>query len=212
MKHKILLSLLFLLAGTFIAEAEKYQIKRLNTPTINIDGKDLKIGDWFEEDAVINWSADNQAMRVLSENNNVFTLTAKRYREANMQNFKDYVLYSKPLATRAAARFSIVDELKERMETRLVLFDEVDIDVNDLDLPKDMSFIVESTEGSLPNGSVTIHPENGNLIIKRDDVITSSINEPVIIELKVGYITDNDELKNITENMELVVLPQKIKE
>ena len=64
------------------ASAMKYQIKVLNTPTITIDNKAAKVGDWFDDQSVIVWSRDNQAMRVISEDNKVYTLSAKLYKES----------------------------------------------------------------------------------------------------------------------------------
>lgn len=58
------------------ADAETYRIKKLNTPTINIDGKPLKIGDSFSDGATIEWSTPRQAMRVLSSKNDVITINA----------------------------------------------------------------------------------------------------------------------------------------
>ena len=56
----------FLLTALTVS-AMKYQIKVLNTPTITIDNKAAKVGDWFDDQSVIVWSRDNQAMRVVSE-------------------------------------------------------------------------------------------------------------------------------------------------
>ncbi len=56
--------------------AETYTIKKLNTPTIRINGTDMKVGDKFTDGAVVQWSSGTQAMRVLSDKNDVLDLRA----------------------------------------------------------------------------------------------------------------------------------------
>ena len=67
--------------------AMNYQIKVLNTPTITINGKELKVGDRFDDQAIITWSKESQAMRVLSDDNRVYTLSAKLCKEIKAKKF-----------------------------------------------------------------------------------------------------------------------------
>ena len=53
--------------------AETYVIKKLNTPTICINGQEMKVGDSFSDGAVVQWRSGSQAMRVLSGSNEVLS-------------------------------------------------------------------------------------------------------------------------------------------
>lgn len=56
--------------------AETYIIKKLNTPTIRINDKDLGVGDKFTDGSVIYWASGSQAMRVMSSHNEPINLRA----------------------------------------------------------------------------------------------------------------------------------------
>lgn len=56
--------------------AETYTIKKINTPTIRINDKDMKVGDKFTDGSVVYWSSGSQAMRVLNSHNEPINLRA----------------------------------------------------------------------------------------------------------------------------------------
>ena len=122
------------------ASAMKYQIKVLNTPTITIDNKVAKVGDWFDDQSVIVWSRDNQAMRVVSEDNKVYTLSAKLYKESKSKKFSDFIIYTKPLAARGTNDDSLIAKLQERFDQDFVMLDEIVIDLSDIELPENCYF------------------------------------------------------------------------
>ena len=74
---KRILIMTLLLAVVQAVSATTFVIKVLNTPSITINGKELKVGDRFDENAVISWKSESQAMKVLSEDNNVYVFTPK---------------------------------------------------------------------------------------------------------------------------------------
>lgn len=120
--------------------AKKYQIKVLNTPTITIDKKEAKVGDWFDDQSVIVWSKDNQAMRVVSEDNKVYTISGRLYKEANAKKFTDFILYTKPLASRGVNDPDLIEQLAERFDNHFVMLDEIVIDLSDIELPEECYF------------------------------------------------------------------------
>ncbi len=76
MKHFSAAAILCIAAANFIATAESYTIKKLNTPTVRINNTDMKVGDTFHDGAVIEWSSPHQAMRVLTGSNEPITIKA----------------------------------------------------------------------------------------------------------------------------------------
>lgn len=132
--------------STLNCAAKKYQIKVLNTPSITIDKKEAKVGDWFDDQSVIVWSKDNQAMRVVSEDNKVYTLSAKLYKESKSKTFADFIVYTKPLAARGTNNLDLIEQLTERFDQDFIMLDEIVIDLSDVALPNDAVFRLYSSE------------------------------------------------------------------
>lgn len=181
--------------------AKKYQIKVLNTPTITIDKKEAKVGDWFGDQSVIVWSKDNQAMRVVSEDNKVYTLSAKLYKEANAKKFSDFILYTKPLASRGANSMDLIEHLAERFAQDFIMLDEIVIDLNGIDLPSECSFKFHGTNNDL---KLSLTPLNGNLIIDRSQLISSG-TESTIYSFLVYFGSATDNFKPI-ESIDISII------
>lgn len=148
MKALKLTIILSCLITAFTCSAAKYQIKVLNTPTITIDNREAKVGDWFNDQSVIVWSRDNQAMRVVSDENKVYTLSAKLYKEAKAKKFSDFILYTKPLAARGTKDLDLIEQLGERFDQDFIMLDEIVIDLSDIELQDNASFRLYLSEVS----------------------------------------------------------------
>lgn len=196
--------LLILLSIAILGNAMKYQIKCLNTPTITINQQPLKVGDWFNEDAVINWDNDSQAMRVLGEDNKVYTLSAKRYRESKSKKFSDFIALTKPMASRGLT--SLTEDLQDIFENQYEILDEIHIDLSEIEgLPDDITFLISSDENL--SEPLSLKPENGMLIIKRQDLKDISPSEGSSISLIVKFtLTDSGEEIFVTNWFELWLL------
>ncbi len=59
--------ILFLIVGIFISLSTyaDYRIVFLNTPTIKINGKSLKVNDVFHPSASVEWTSPKQAMKIV---------------------------------------------------------------------------------------------------------------------------------------------------
>ena len=87
--------------------AETYVIKKLNTPTICINGQEMKVGDSFSDGAVVQWRSGSQAMRVLSGSNEVLSIRAAgNTKPARMRTL---VASQSKLSTRALACTSLAE-------------------------------------------------------------------------------------------------------
>lgn len=151
------------------ASAMKYQIKVLNTPTVTIDNKAAKVGDWFDDQSVIVWSRDNQAMRVISEDNKVYTLSAKLYKESKSKKFSDFIIYTKPLAARGTNDHDLIEQLAERFDNSFVMLDEIVIDLSGIELIEDtyIEIYFEPRNQSLKK---IISPSNPQISISRSEI------------------------------------------
>lgn len=154
---------------TVTASATKYQIKVLNTPTITIDNKEVKVGDWFDDQSVIVWSKDNQAMRVVSEDNKVYTLSAKLYKESESKKFSDFIIYTKPLAARGTNDHDLIEQLAERFDNTFVMLDEIVIDLSGIELIED-TYIEMHFEPRNQSLKKIISPSNPQISISRSEI------------------------------------------
>lgn len=113
----------------------RYQIKLLNTPTITINGEKAKVGDWFDDKAVITWDNEKQAMKVLSEDNHIYTLSAKTYKNTKANTFLDYIVAVKPMIARGSS--SLKERFEELQYGGCVLMDSLYLDLSDTDLSEE---------------------------------------------------------------------------
>lgn len=183
--------------------AMNYQIKYLNTPTITINQKQLKKGDWFNDNAVINWEKDNQAMRVLSKDNKVYTLSAKKYRESEFKKFSDFIATTKPLAARKVP--ILVKDLQDIFEMEYELLDVLHIDLSEVKgLPDGITFLFTSDDDLTE--PLSLRPENSILIINRESLdVESSENDTRHFTVKF-LLPDSEEECLITPSFELTLL------
>lgn len=191
--------------SALICSAKKYQIKVLNTPSITIDKKEAKIGDWFDDESVIVWSKDNQAMRVVSEDNKVYTLSAKRYKEAKAKNFSDFILYTKPLASRGTNDLALIEQLAERFEQDFIMLDEIVIDLSDISVSKNDYFILERNYNN--RKQIIVYPKKHNILIKRYDLVANEDIEEPYMSFKVIFHQLKGVESIVSEDFEICVLP-----
>ena len=194
LKITIILSCLI---TAFICSAAKYQIKVLNTPTITIDNREAKVGDWFNDQSVIEWRRDNQAMRVVSDENKVYTLSAKLYKEAKAKKFSDFILYTKPLAARGTNDLDLIEQLTERFDQDFIMLDEIVIDLSGINLPHNACFILKQNSGVSKKNEILI--KNKRAVIKRKHLgLTGSDNNSEFISFSIS-------LKNESKNTEILI-------
>lgn len=131
MKRILLLSLVLCFTINFVeAKNNKYLIKFLNTETITINKKKYREGDTFKDPAVITWESDKQGMKVLTEDNELLTITGAKYKAAKKKNFKDYIAYTKPTSSRAYGELLIsLNDHKESLEDGFLLIDSLFVPV-----------------------------------------------------------------------------------
>lgn len=201
---KLNIIICFLLTA-LTASAMKYQIKVLNTPTITIDNKAAKVGDWFDDQSVIVWSRDNQAMRVVSEDNKVYTLSAKLYKESKSKKFSDFIIYTKPLAARGTNNLDLIEQLAERFDNTFVMLDKIAIDLSDVMLPKNCVFEIISKENK---SKIMSKPKDGEIFFLRSSVNRKSIHvSDSIMKFDVFLYCESDSVKFVTDCLEIELLP-----
>lgn len=212
-KNKII-ALLALIFAVMTCSAMKYQIKYLNTPTIFINNKNLKVGDWFNDDAVIYWKSDNQAMRVLSKDNKVYTISSRKYRESGSKRFSDFIAVSKPLASRGAFT-TFANKLKGWANTNRhfswLMLDEtlVSFDDEDFKVPENIRFLLKINSDS--ENLIETQRVNNGFIISREalEPYIQYDNQDLKFTLFIRDASTGEE-EEISDNFLIEILPTEI--
>lgn len=186
----------------------KYQIKVLNTPTITIDNKVAKVGDWFDDESVIVWSKDNQAMRVVSEDNKVYTLSAKLYKESKSKKFSDFIIYTKPLAARGSNNADLIEQLAECFDNDFILLDELVIDLSEINLPDNCYFQLNTiSEENNHEISYIATPKHCMLNITRQIVGIDNTNDVFSCDFQVLFFTSPQNSHIISDSLHIECYP-----
>lgn len=177
----------------------------LNTPTITIDNREAKVGDWFNDQSVIVWSRDNQAMRVVSDENKVYTLSAKLYKEAKAKKFSDFILYTKPLAVRGTKDLNLIEQLAERFDQDFIMLDEIVIDLSDIGLSEDIC-IEFNFEPSKHSFKKIVSHSTPQITIQRSEILTLGENSSRLV-ISVYFFNTHKDPSLISNSLEIEVLP-----
>lgn len=209
---KRILSVIFCALSMIIATARTFEIKVLNTPTINIGGKDLKVGNHFDEHAIINWSSDKQAIKVLSDDNKVYVISKGLFSKNDSKTFADYITSIKSATVRNdGENFPItVDDHRAILEGNFVLLDSIQVKVGWR--TNESSYFEAFINNVGQNDFSFIIPSHENILtISRLD-IPKLPSDCGSITLTVKYVEkEYDDTTEITDSMIIEVVPIIIK-
>ncbi len=211
---KKLTLLLLALFSLIEVNAKTFEIKVLNTPTINIGGKVLHQGCTFDEKDFINWSSDRQAMKVLSDDNKIYVLSKGLLTKHKAKTFADYVTSVKSATVRNDGENFPVTLADHRaiFESDFILLDYVSINVG---WRTDNSSYFEASTSNLGNEnfSFIIPSYNDGILMLNRSLFTKLPNDCNSVILSVRYIEkDCDETTLITDSMNLEIVPLNIAE
>jgi len=125
---KATITLLLLTMTLTTTLARKYKILYLNSQRITIDGKPAMVGHTFSEHALIGWTEERQAMKVIDTETNTRYLLVAKMAEGRQQTAYDILTRNKHLSTHddgldvkssiSKLRMSIADryDLMDRIE------------------------------------------------------------------------------------------------
>lgn len=199
---KIIISMFLAFAGVLPMLGMKYQIKVLNTPSILIDGKAEYVGSWIDDNSVITWESEQQAMRVLSADNRVYTVSGKSYKANNATRFRDCLIYKDDNSVRGVSGWK--KEIKDRIEmgAPFVMLDQASIDLSGIkELPECLKWNAK-LKGDKNDILIPLTFENQNLSMLR------SLIEPFIADNRqLEYLVIDEEGNIITSFFEIEILP-----
>lgn len=198
-----LFPMLIMFLTVLSCSAIKYQIKYLNTPSIKIDKRQHKVGDWFSDNSKIYWENTKQAMRVLSENNRVYTISASKFNK-KVTTLGEFISGTKTGGNRGGFH-TLHNDLEAIFQNEYEILDELQIDLSDVeDLPADITFTISSTDDSIK--PLSLKPENGILTIARESLDQVDTQEDKI-SLTIKFTRSDGKASLITDQFELLLLP-----
>lgn len=67
---------IFMLLDCIVINAQQVKIIKCNTPTVNVGGKDLSVGNSFDKNSAIKWSSKTQVVMVRNTDGRIIRLAA----------------------------------------------------------------------------------------------------------------------------------------
>lgn len=205
---KNFLTLFLLAVSVLFANGRTFEVKVLNTPTINIGDKNLKVGNLFDENDTIFWSSDNQAMKVLSDDNKVYILSHKLFDKLNVKSFADYITSVESTSVRAAGEDLPIslDDHKANFEGDFVLLDSISVIVGWKS--NENSFFVAKTTNLGDSNFMFIIPCDKNTLTIDREICSQLPPDCDFVRLSIGYFErEYNEFTHITDSMNIEIVP-----
>ncbi|MDE5969013.1 MAG: hypothetical protein K2G64_07910, partial [Muribaculaceae bacterium] len=191
-----------------MATARTFEIKVLNTPTIKIGGQDLSVGNHFDDKEEISWSSDNQAMKVLSDDNKVFVLSKMLFSKVKGKSLYDYLTTTKTASVRNDGENFPITLADHRVifENEFVLLDSLTFNVGWR--TNDTSYFEAKTTNLGENNFSFILPANDNELTISRELMPQSVSESGKLAFTISYIEkEYGETTLITDAMVIEIVP-----
>lgn len=186
-----------------------YRIIFLNTSTININGKQLKVNDTFPPSSTVEWISDKQAMKIVdTKSGEQRLLVASQYRKTKARNIKNYISGVKHLSSRGIP--SNVVSLRATLSNHFFFIDSLRIETG---FPTDCRkyfYVSYKYKGEEINKHIPNY--KGAFIISQDIYTIDNISIPPFDTTLSVFYLDEDKgcVTLITDNMEITVVPDQI--
>ena len=204
-----LLMMAICMLACMVAHAD-YRILFLNTPSIVIGGKVLKVDDTFAGDAIIKWTSPKQAMRVLNTatgEQRVFV--ADDFSKANANSLQAYLSRTKRLSTDSAGAPAIAS-LAAYLNNRFYPLDRLDIATGVPTDARHYFFITYNFNGEEITKAVPNVDGTFTLTLSTFYFTGRKASDEVVVKVYY-YDKDADRVTPVCENMRIVPLPTRLK-
>lgn len=146
-----LLVLSMLTSVLTLSAQENYKILFLNTPNIKIGERLCRLGDCFNENEVIVWENEKQAMKVVcTRTNKQNIILAKLNKGKRDRTLSSYLVQNKHLSARVGSPLTVA-ELKNYLSDTFYLIDSIKIPTSLLINEKKFFYLSYSYEGEVIN-------------------------------------------------------------
>lgn len=210
MKNKIEFTLLSLILVCLAqsAIARTFVIKKLNTPFINIGGVNKVVGDSYSDTDTIFWSNDNQAMRVLSDDNQTYTVSknlASKLHASNMEN----LFFSQRTAAVRDLGEETVQYHKALFENEFVLLDTLSFKTG---WENGESYFEGTITCPWTTESTFRFPAEGKRVYLSRELLTTHAPGAENLVLTVRYVEPPyNDFELLTDSMKIEIVPGQLK-
>ena len=203
MRRIITFLILVLIVTT--AQAD-YRILFLNTPSISIGGRTLKVNDTFSPGATIKWSSPRQAMRVAdTTTGEQRTYTADEFSKLHATSLKNYLAQTKHTSVDASGRTAL-EQIGSYLNDRFYILDSLNIETGVTTDDDHYFFISYKIYGD--EVSRAVRNNNGTLTLTRRNFTFGGKNPEGEIDVKVYYFDKTtNKVTTVCEHMRVRILP-----
>ena len=187
---------------------ERYKILFLNTGSVKVDNRMLRVGDTLLSNQRISWSNEQQAMKVLNlSNKNQRVLVANKSMLKSKSSIADVLLSRHSLSTRDGALNSIF-QLKEYLGREILLTDSFKLDVSFVVDDQHYFFIAYQYNNELIYKKLPV--QHNSFIIDRsifiiDGTPITAFSTPIRI-----YFQNGDSREMVSDECKLKVIPLEL--
>ena len=192
-----------------IAQASNYKVLYLNCQKISINGKPVKVGATFTDKAIIKWTAERQAMKVIdTETNKRYLFVAKLAHGAEQTPY-DILTRNRHLSTHddGANTKNDILKLKTSIANEYYLMDSIELPTN-LKVDSWHYFLVTYQYGDTKLTKKLGHTDKNIIIDKSIFFVDGEKLEPRDITLSISYVDGEPETPIfIKGRIGIVVIP-----
>ncbi len=196
-------------ASTLLLKAD-FRIVFLNTPTISINGKELKVNDIFPEKSTIKWSSPKQAMKIVdTHSGNQRLVVAEQYQKSKAADIMSFIKGVKHLSSRGSANNVI--SLRNMVTDHFYFTDSISIPTTFKTDSEHFFYVSYDYEGEEINKR--IHNKNGTFSISADIfTIDGKSIPPFDVKLSLYYLDLKSNTSTlITDDMYVTLVPQELR-
>ena len=195
-KKEIVLGLLLLVACC--AFADRYKVLYLNSSDIRIANKTAAVGSIFDDRETINWTSDQQAMKVVNLNTNrVMVFAAKALKKKKASSLYEYLTGNKHLSTRS---LSPRNREEWQLDTTLYLLDTLYLHVPSKRQQSAKTKIVFRQGGEMPLSV------KGNRYVITRSLFGRQMSRPIRADI-IEYDRSKDWSYTVYRNLLIELLP-----
>ena len=192
--------------------AGNYKILYLNSSQIKIDNAFASVGKIFSDKAVIKWSEERQAMKVIDIDTHKRYLIVAKLEDGNEQTAYDILMRNKHLSTHDGG-----NEIQDKyLKLEMSIADEYDL-LDSIEIPTELKgddkhyFLGSYRYGDTRLTKKLEYKENIIVIDKSLFLVDGKSLEPRDITLRISYVNGNAEIPVfIKDNIEILIIPEKM--
>lgn len=208
--RRITIFLFFVCCSVFLY-ADRYKILFMNYPTLHINGKPAKVGDVFDDKAIVRWSKERQAMRVFNLDKKKQILMVAHTLNPKGNSITDILTANKHLSTHSTSSQtppSLLRMLQHTFEKQYDLMDTIKIN-SPISL-SDKKYFQASYYYGDSRITKKLNSNGGEVYIDRSIFnIDGKQLEPRDVEIDIDFVDETDStFAFVCSGIEIYIVPE----